>query len=134
MTAIAAEAYYTDMKMKAMTMGPAGAAGATIKVIKVVPATTNYAAGGVTLNLGTSGPLGADGFKRRVYWCVPMNPTARDATTGYLQHGYVPGTAKTDAPGGFSPADGKYVMSTGATEMTASDQSAHTLYYVACGC
>ena len=134
MTAIAAAVWKTNMKMQAMTMGPAGAAGATIKVIKVVPGTANYSAGGVTLDLSTAGSLGADGFKRRLYWCVPMNPTARDASTGYLQVGYVPGTAKTDAPGGFSAADGKYVMSTGATEMTASDQSAHTLYFVACGC
>src|SRR5512137_307493 len=133
MTAIAAVKWKTDMKMKAMTMGPAGAAGATIKVIKVTPATTNYSAGGVTLNLGTSGPLGSDGFKHRVYWCVPMNPTAVDASTGFLQHGYVPGTAKTDAPGGFSPTDGKYFNDTATTEMTASDQSAHVLYYVACG-
>lgn len=134
MTAIAASVWKTNQKMHAMTFGPAGAAGATIKVIKVVPATTNYSAGGVTLNLGTSGPLGADGFKRRIYWCVPMNPTARDASTGFLQVGYEPGTAKTDAPGGFSPTDGTYVLSSGATECTASDQSAHTLYFVVCGC
>jgi hypothetical protein len=133
MTAIAAAVWKTSMKMQAMTMGPAGASGATIKVVKVTPATTNYSAGGVTLDLSTAGPLGSAGFKRRIYWAVPMNPTAVDASTGFLQHGYVPGTAKTDAPGGFSPTDGKYVMSTGATEMTASDQSAHALYYVVCG-
>jgi hypothetical protein len=63
-----------------------------------------------------------------------MNPTARDATTGFLQVGYEPGTAKTDKAGGFSPTDGKYVLSGGATECTASDHSAHTLYFVACGC
>jgi hypothetical protein len=133
MTAIAASVWKTNMKEHAMVFGPKGAAGATIKVIKVVPGTGNYSAGGVTLDLSTAGSLGADGFKRRVYWCVPMNPTAVDASTGFLQVGYVPGTAKTDGPGGFSPADGVYVMSTGATEMTASDQSAHVLYFVACG-
>lgn len=128
MTAIAASVWKTNLKMRAMTFGPAGVNGASIKVVKVVPATDNYSAGGVTLDLSSL-------FPKRLYWCVPMNGgAARDATTGYLQFGYVPGTALTDAAGGFSPADGKYVMSTGATEMTASDQSAHTLYFVACGC
>ena len=134
MTAIAASVWKVNMKEHKMVFGPAGASGATVKVIKVIPATTNYSAGGVTLDLSTAGPLGSDGFKRRIYWCVPMNPTAIDASTGFLQHGYVPGTAKTDAPGGFSPTDGVYVLSAGATECTASDQSAHPLYFVVCGC
>ena len=127
MTAIAASVWKVNMKEHAMVMGPAGSPGATIKVIKVVPATANYSAGGVTLDLSSF-------FKQRIYWCVPMNPTARDATTGFLQVGYEPGTAKTDRAGGFAPADGKYVLSSGATECTASDQSAHTLYFVVCGC
>ena len=133
MTAIAASVWKTNQKMHAMTFGPKGAAGATIKVIKVVPATTNYSAGGVTLDLSTAGPLGTEGFKRRIYWCVPMNATARNATTGYLQVGYVPGTAKTDAPGGFAATDGKYVLSNGATEGGQADYSAYTLYFVVCG-
>lgn len=127
MTAISAVSWKTDMKMHAMTLGPQGNAGASIKVIKVVPATDNYSAGGVTLDLSSF-------FPRRLYWCVPMNPTARDATTGYLQIGYEPGTAKTDSAGGWSAADGKYVMSAGATEASAANESAHTLYFVACGC
>jgi len=131
MTAIAATAWKVNMKMRAMMFGPYHEPGATIKVIKVVPATTNYAAGGVTLDLSAH-------FKHRLYWCVPMNPTARDATTGFLQVGYEPGTALANTPGnnagGWNPADGKYVLSSGATECTASDQSAHTLYFVACGC
>ena len=133
MTAIAASVWKVNMKQHAMVYGPKGASGARTMVVKVVPATSNYSAGGVTLDLSTAGTLGSSGFKRRIYYCVPMNPTARDASTGFLQVGYEPGTAKTDAPGGWNPADGKYVMSTGATEMTASDQSAHTLYFVVCG-
>ena len=133
MTAIAASVYKVNMKQHAMVFGPQGASGAKTVVVKVVPGTGNYSAGGVTLDLSTAGGLGKDGFKHRVYYCVPMNPTAIDASTGFLQHGYVPGTAKTDAPGGFSPTDGKYVCSAGASEIGSADISDHTLYYVACG-
>jgi len=131
MTAIAAEIWKVNQKMRAMMFGPYHEPGATVKVIKVTPATDNYTAGGVTLDLSAH-------FPHRLYWCVPMNATCRDASTGFEQIGYVPGTALANTPGncagGFNPADGKYVASQGATERTASDQSAHVMYFVACGC
>ena len=133
MTAIAASVWKVNMKQHAMVFGPKGASGARKVVVKVVPATDNYTAGGVTLDLSTAGTLGADGFKHRIYYCVPMNPTVRNASTGYKQVGYEPGTAKTDAPGGWNPADGKYVLSTGATESTAANNSAYVMYFIVCG-
>ena len=62
-----------------------------------------------------------------------MNPTVRNATTGYYQVGYAPGTAKTDYRGGYSPTDGKIVFSDGATE-ASGDLSAYKVYAVVCGC
>jgi hypothetical protein len=127
MTAIAAVVWKTNLKQRAMTFGPHGVKGASIKVIKVTPATDNYSAAGVTLDLSAH-------FPERIYWCVPMNATVRNATTGYMQVGYVPGTAKTDKAGGFASTDGKYQFSAGATEDTASDNSAYVIYFVVCGC
>lgn len=133
MTAIAASVYEVGMKEHAMVFGPQSSQGATIKVIRVVPNNSSYTATGVTLDLSTAGPLGANGFKRRLYWCVPMNPACRNATTGYLNIGYEPGTAKDDSIGGFSPADGKYVCSKGETEASTGDYAAYVMFFVACG-
>lgn len=71
-------------------------------------------------------------FPHRIYWVMFMNPTVRSGTD-YAQVGYAPGTAMTDGKGGYSPADGKIVFSTGATEF-GGDASTYTVYAVVCGC
>ena len=125
MTAIAVTAAYSKHKMRYHLMGPKDNPGATIKVIKIVPP-TSYTAGGDTLDLSTL-------FKRRIWWVMFMNATVRNATTGYLQVGYVPGTAKTDYRGGYSPTDGKITLSNAATE-ASGNVSAYPVYAVVCGC
>ena len=135
MTAIAAAVTGTNQTQRALTFGPYAQAGASIKVVKVTPATSNYTAGGVTLDLSTSGPLGAtNGFKRRIYWAVPINGTINNGSNTYAQVGYVPGTVLTDTAGGFKTSDGKFQLSTGSTEATAADKSAYAFYLLVCGC
>lgn len=126
--AISITAPATNMKAVTMMAGSAAKGrtkGANIKVIKITPPTT-YTAGGDALDLSAL-------FPDRIYWLMFMNATVRNATTGYLQVGYAPGTAKTDRFGGYSPTDGKVVYSAGATE-AADDLSAYPTYAVVCGC
>lgn len=125
MTAIAATAAAMNKKMTYTMMGPKENKGATIKVIKITPPTT-YTAGGDALDLTTL-------FPKRIYWLMFMNATVRNASTGYLQVGWVPGTAMTDKRGGYSPSDGKLTFSDGATE-ASGDLSAYPVYAVVCGC
>ena len=113
-----------DRKVKELVFGPLGIVGAKFKVFTVASGT--YAAGGVVCDLS---PF----FSSRIYGAWIMNPTVRDASTGYVQAAYVPGTAKTDGKGGWSPADGKIQISTGATENTTDDQSAHVIYLCVLG-
>jgi len=101
---------------------------ANIKVVKITPPTT-YTSTGDALDLSAL-------FPDRIYWLMFMNPTAGDNPGGasaYEQVGYVPGTAKTDRFGGFSPTDGKVVFSEGATE-ASGDLKEHIVYAVVCGC
>ena len=84
---------------------------------------------------GTNGYVTWGHFRNRVYWALLMNPTVKDATTNYLQMGLVPGTAKGDTAGGYSPVDWYIRASDAATETTdATDLSGYTPYIVACGC
>jgi hypothetical protein len=127
MTAIAATAADTNHTMRYMMMGPKENKGASIKVIKITPP-DSYTAGGDALNLTTL-------FPKRIYWLMFMNATVRNATTGFVQVGWVPGTAMTDKHGGYSPTDGKVIFSasTGAAE-ASGDLSAYPVYAVVCGC
>ena len=124
MTAIAATAP-SKTKMRYTMMGPKDNPGATIKVIKIVPP-DSYTVGGDALDLSTL-------FPKRIYWLMFMNATVRNATTGFLQVGYIPGVAVTDKRGGTNPATGKVVFSDGATE-ASGDLSAYPVYAVVCGC
>jgi hypothetical protein len=74
-------------------------------------------------------------FKDRIWWMMPMTYTAKNATTGYLQMGFVPGTAKTDiVAGGYATSGWKVQLSAGATETADNaDISAYTFYAVVCG-
>ena len=125
MTAIAVTNPAVNHKMHYMMMGPKENKGASIKVIKITPP-TSYTSTGDALDLTAL-------FPKRIYWLMFMNATVRNATTGYLQVGWVPGTAMTDKKGGYSPTDGKVVFSAGATE-SSGDLSAYPVYAVVCGC
>jgi hypothetical protein len=117
----------TNHKLRTTMMGPKGNVGATIKVIKITP-TTDYTAGGDHLDLSSF-------FTNRIWWLMFMNPTVRNATTGYLQVGYIPGTAKTDGRGGYSPTDGHITFTAGGTESaTHDDPHAYPVYAVVSGC
>ena len=127
MTAIAATAPMTNHKMHYMMMGPKDNPGASIKVIKIIPATA-YTAAGDHLDLSAL-------FPKRIYWLMFMNPTVINAGVNFVQAGYIPGTAKTDYRGGWSPTDGHFVLSAAATEATTNaDYSAYPVYAVVCGC
>jgi hypothetical protein len=125
MTAIAAAIGATNMKHHAMTFGPHGNAGATIKVLTVTPPTT-YTAGGDALDLSSF-------FRRRIYFAVPINPTVNNGSNTYAQVSYVPGTAKTDLAGGYLPTNGKIQFSAGATE-SSGDMSLYAFKLLVCGC
>jgi hypothetical protein len=125
MTLIAAAISSVDHKLHYLMMGPKYLKGSTIKTLTITPA-TNAAAGGDTLDLSAH-------FPNRVYWVKAMNPTAKNATTGYVQVGFVPGTAKTDNPGGWASTDWKVQFSEGATSKTGNI-AAYVVYAVACGC
>jgi len=126
--AIAVTAPYVKMKLRDMMAGSGNLGrtkGAVVKVVKIVPPTT-YTAAGDALDLSAL-------FPSRIYWLMFMNPTVRNATTGFAQVGYYPGTAKTDRFGGYSPTDGKVVYSAGNTE-SSGDMAAYVTYAVVCGC
>lgn len=126
MTAIAVTNPMTSHKMRYQMMGPKLNPGASIKVIKITPATA-YTAAGDHLNLSAL-------FPNRIYWLMFMNSNVRSGTD-FAQVGYVPGTAKTDYKGGWSPTDGHIVYSAGATEATTNgDYSTYVTYAVVCGC
>ena len=134
MTALAAAATGTNPTQRALTFGPYAQKGATIRVVQVTPATTNYTAGGVTLDLSTAGPLGTKGFGRRIYWAVPINGTINNGSNTYAQVGYVPGTALTDTAGGFNPTNGVFQLSTGSSEFAAASAALYVFYLLVCGC
>ena len=126
MTAIAVTAPETKHKMHYMMQGPKQNPGASIKAIKIVPP-TEYTTTGDALDLSAL-------FPNRIYWMMFMNPNVRSGTD-FAQVGYEPGTAKTDYRGGYSPTDGKIVLSGGATEFTDdADASTYVIYAVVCGC
>jgi hypothetical protein len=125
MTAIALTNPATNHKIHYTMMGPKNNKGATIKVIKITPP-TSYTAGGDALDLSAL-------FPKRIYWLMFMNATVRNATTGYLQVGWVPGTTMTDKRGGFSPTDGKLTLSNAGTE-ASGNVAAYVVYAVVCGC
>lgn len=112
-------------KVNELSVGKAvGGKGATIKSILVtLPA--SYDAGGSTLDLSPQ-------FPNRVFWALPMTASAKNASTGYIQIGLVPGTAKTDAQGGFASTDWKLQCTAGATQ-SSGDLSAYVTHIVACG-
>jgi hypothetical protein len=101
-----------------------GSKAAKFKVIALTPP-ASYDAGGSTVDF--SGV-----FKERVYFALPMNPTARDATTGFTQISLVPPTAKTDKQGGYPGAGWLLQSSVGAAEASGS-LSDHPVYVVVCG-
>ena len=111
--------------MVKMCSGQQNMPGASVKVILVtLPA--SYDAGGSALSLASL-------FPDRVFWAVPMTATAKDATTGFTTIGVVPGTAKTDAKGGYSSTDWKITSAVGAAE-ASGNLADHVTYIVACGC
>jgi len=123
MTAVTSALASTSKKMQALCAGPANVAGASIKVITITPGT--YEAAGMALDLSAI-------FPDRVYWATVNSGTVRNATTGFLQVGLVPGAAKADG-NGYVPTGWKVVMSSGATEMTAADASAYVFNITVCG-
>ena len=88
-----------------------------------------------TTTAGTTGEVTWGLFRNRIWWIMPMTYTAKNATTGYLQMGFVPGAAKTDMPnGGYATSGWKMQLSAGSTEVAGSTNiSAYTFYAVACG-
>lgn len=84
---------------------------------------------------GTTGEVYWGVFAKRIWWIMPMTYTAKNATTGYLQMGFVPGTAMSDYPNaGYATSGWKMQLSAGATEAgSGADISAYTFYAVACG-
>jgi len=116
----------TSQKVGAICAGPQNCAGASTKTIKItLPA--SYDAGGSALNLSSY-------FTSRVYWAVPLTPFCINASTGAVYIGLVPGTAKTDTPGGYSPTDWKVRSAATATESSAAaNLSAYTGYILVCG-
>ena len=128
MTAIAATAPSTNKKWRYIVSG-GSYPSASVKVIKIVPPTDDpgYTTRGDTLDLSAI-------FPHRIYWLMFMNATV-NWSTDFVQIGYEPGTAKTDKAGGYSPTDGKIVLSCGSTEFT-DDAAAegYVAYAVVSGC
>ena len=115
--------------LSAEQAGVMGAKGASIKVFKItLPASYNQTTThGSTLDLSTY-------FKQRVYWALPISPFSINASTGAVCIGLVPGTAKTDRPGGFLPSNWKVRAFATATESAnAANLGAYTAYIVVCG-
>jgi len=123
MTAVTAALASTSQKMSALCAGPVNVAGASIKVIKITPGT--YEAAGEALDLSAF-------FPDRVYWATVQSGTVKNATTGYIQVGLAPGSAKSDG-NGFAPTGWKVVASTGASEQIVGDISAYVFYIIVCG-
>lgn len=101
-----------------------GGKGAVWKVLALT-LPTSYDAGGSTLDMSTY-------FPNRVFFAVPITASAKNATTGYIQIGLVPGTSKTDGQGGYASTDWKVQCTAGATQ-SSGDLSAYVTYVLACG-
>jgi hypothetical protein len=116
-------------RLSAEQCGVLGAEGAKIKVFLItLPASYNQ-----TTTHGSALSL-ASHFKSRVYWAIPVSPFFINDSTGAVCIGLVPGTAKTDRPGGFKVSDWKVRAFATATESTnAADLSLYTGYIMACG-
>lgn len=116
-------------QMGAEQYGLVGAPGASIKMFKItLPASYNQ-----TTTHGSAMDLSSH-FKNRVYWALVVSPFFINATNGAVCVGLVPGTAKTDKPGGFSPSNWKVRAFATATESAnAANLGAYTGYIVACG-
>lgn len=128
--AIAATAPATDKKWRYIVMG-GPYPSASMKVIKIVPPTDDpgYTTRGDTLDLSAI-------FPHRIYWLMFMNANVR-WTAAFVQIGYEPGTAKTDKAGGYSPTDGKIVLTTGTSGTEFTDDAAaegYVAYAVVSGC
>lgn len=114
-----------SLSVNELSVGKGLGKGSYVKAIQVT-LPTSYDAGGSTLDLSAQ-------FPERVFWAIPMTASAKNATTGYIQIGLVPGTAKSDAIGGFASTDWKVQCTAGATQ-SSGDLSAYVTHIVACGC
>ena len=116
-------------RLMAEQVGTVGTKGASVKVFKItLPASYNQ-----TTTHGSALDLSSH-FKQRVYWALPISPFSINASNGAVCIGLVPGTAKTDRPGGFASSDWKVRAFATATESTnAANLGAYTAYIVACG-
>jgi hypothetical protein len=114
-----------NRSIEAIMAGAVAMPGARFHVIKVTP-TSAYTAGGDTFSLAAYCP-------NRVFFAVPLEGAVKNATTGYMVPGIVPGASKTDQIGGFANSGWKLQMSAGASE-ASGDVSAYVFHMLVCGC